>query len=201
MPRSVLTGGWDGGGGGGAGTIGGGGGEGAEGTSKSGDRKVVVSREVQPAFLKVGARGRLVEGIGAEGVGTLGAVGECSGCTTSSEVDGVVVVQPDFLTAVWVATVLSGVSSEEDETDVQPDFLNPGVSACVVDAITGSTVVLDEAVDEDVTTDLAILTPAAAAIFLNSFSSRFLSFSLRLSTSSFGMRRCDACMSLNRALW
>jgi hypothetical protein len=47
---------------------------------------------------------------------------------------------------------------------------------------------------------LAILMPLAAAIFRSSFSSRFRSFSLRLSTSSCGMRMF-ACMSLKRALW
>lgn len=48
---------------------------------------------------------------------------------------------------------------------------------------------------------LGILMPLAAAILRSSFSSRFRSFSLRLSTSSLGFRRILACMSLKRALW
>lgn len=48
---------------------------------------------------------------------------------------------------------------------------------------------------------LGILMPAAAAILRSSFSSRLRSFSLRLSTSSWGLMRTFACMSLKRALW
>lgn len=50
---------------------------------------------------------------------------------------------------------------------------------------------------------LAILMPAAFAIFRSSFSSRFLSFSLRLSISSWlpELAFCAACMPLNLALW
>jgi hypothetical protein len=86
------------------------------------------------------------------------------------------------------------------EDDIQPDFLNPdgfdSVSILVLFAFaTGSEGIVGAAAG-----GLAILIPAAAAIFLNSFSSRLLSFSFRLSTSSFGMRTL-ACMSLKRALW
>jgi hypothetical protein len=65
-----------------------------------------------------------------------------------------------------------------------PDFLKP------VDVVSASTLVLAEtgSVEEGAagvigTVGFAIRTPAAAAIFLNSFSSRFRSFSLRLSAS------------------
>lgn len=51
--------------------------------------------------------------------------------------------------------------------------------------------------------DLDIFMPAAAAILRNSFSSRFRSFSLRLSCSSgvFCLARWVLCISRNRILW
>jgi hypothetical protein len=97
----------------------------------------------------------------------------------------------------------AGVSVDDDDSAVadeilaQPPFLNPtGLDSVVEDDAAGaSTVVLDVA-------DFAILTPAAAAILRSSFSSRFRSFSLRLSCSSgvFCLARWVFCMSRKRIL-
>jgi hypothetical protein len=84
-----------------------------------------------------------------------------------------------------------GVGESVDEDGIQPDFLNPDGFGSVSVVMFGS----EAPAGAVVARGLAILIPAAAAIFLNSFSSRFLSFSLRLSTSSLGMRTL-ACMSL-----
>ena len=88
--------------------------------------------------------------------------------------------QPDFLKPEWEATA----GSVEDETELQPDRLSAGAGA-----VTGSTVMFKDVAGAGSEVGLAILMPAAAAIFLNSFSSRFRSFSLRLSTSSWGTMR------------
>lgn len=92
------------------------------------------------------------------------------------------------------------VLPEDPDTVAQPDFLGttgaPSMSMSVL--------VLVEAPGSgcEVTTELglAILMPCAAAILRNSFSSRLRSFSLRLSTSSLGLSRALACISLKRAL-
>jgi hypothetical protein len=78
----------------------------------------------------------------------------------------------------------------------QPDFLKPGAGApstgggaqtALVSAIgTPSSSVSAETTDDVVgTVGFGILIPCALAIFLSSFSSRFRSFSFRLSVSSF----------------
>jgi len=87
-------------------------------------------------------------------------------------------------------------SAATDEILAQPPFLKPAGLDSVEDEADGSTAALDVA-------DFAILTPAAAAILRSSFSSRFRSFSLRLSCSSgvFCLARCVFCMSRKRILW
>ena len=88
----------------------------------------------------------------------------------------------------------SGVT---DETFAQLPFLKPtGLDSA--EGATGARVALVDAVD-----GFAILTPAAAAILRSSFSSRFRSFSLRLSCSSgvFCLARWVVCMSRKRILW
>jgi hypothetical protein len=94
-------------------------------------------------------------------------------------------------------SVDNGCSGVTDETLAQLPFLKPtgldsaegtaGARVAVVDAVNG----------------FAILTPAAAAILRSSFSSRFRSFSFRLSCSSgvFCLARWVVCMSRKRILW
>lgn len=92
------------------------------------------------------------------------------------------------------------VLSEGPDTAAQPNFLamtgvpsmSMSVLALVEEPGSGS---------EATELGLAILMPCAAAILRSSFSSRLRSFSLRLSTSSLGLSRALACMSLKRALW
>jgi hypothetical protein len=107
----------------------------------------------------------------------------------SDEAEAGTAAHPDFRKPDLVETVLIDVSAEDDDRDVQPDFLKPVVSAGVAGAAIIASAEPDDAADAGGKVDFAILTPAAAAIFLNSFSSRFRSFSLRLSTSSLGTMR------------
>jgi hypothetical protein len=88
-----------------------------------------------------------------------------------------------------------GVSVATDGMLAQPLFLKPGGLGSVEGATGARAAALDVA--------FAILTPAAAAILRSSFSSRFLSFSLRLSCSSgvFCLARWVFCMSRKRILW
>jgi hypothetical protein len=83
-------------------------------------------------------------------------------------------------------------SPAADEMLAQPTFLKPAGLGSAEDASPGALGV-----------DLAILTPAAAAILRSSFSSRLRSFSLRLSCSSgvFCLARCVFCISRKRILW
>jgi hypothetical protein len=75
-------------------------------------------------------------------------------------------------------SVNDGGSGVTDETLAQLPFLKPtGLDSA--EGPTGARVALVDAVD-----GFAIFTPAAAAILRSSFSSRFRSFSLRLSCSS-----------------
>lgn len=88
-------------------------------------------------------------------------------------VDDPTEAQPALLVAGLEADVGGGaVGVSADETVAQPDFLNPeGFASPSLDdaaAITGVTLEV---------TGLAILTPAAFAALLNSFSSLLLSFS------------------------
>lgn len=88
-------------------------------------------------------------------------------------VDDPTEAQPALLVAGREADVGGGaVGVSADETVAQPDFLNPeGFASISLDdaaAITGVTLEV---------TGLDILTPAAFAALLNSFSSLFLSFS------------------------
>jgi len=75
-------------------------------------------------------------------------------------------------------SVHDGGSGVTDETFAQLPFLKP-VGLDSAEAANGARVAVVDAVD-----GFAILTPAAAAILRSSFSSRFRSFSLRLSCSS-----------------
>lgn len=83
---------------------------------------------------------------------------------------------------------------DTESTLAHPPFLNPGDldSGVETGASVGAFVI-----------DLAIFTPAAAAILRSSFSSRFRSFSLRLSCSSgvFCLARWVLCISRKRILW
>jgi hypothetical protein len=87
-------------------------------------------------------------------------------------------------------------SAAADEMLAQPPFLKPVGLDSVEDETDASTAPPGVA-------DFAIFTPAAAAILRSSFSSRFRSFSLRLSCSSrvFCLARCVFCMSRKRILW
>ena len=81
-------------------------------------------------------------------------------------------------------------------TDTQPpEFLGGSFGAV------GSMMPLIPGAGEATPAAFGILMPLAAAILRSSFSSRLRSFSLRLSTSSFGKMRALACMSFNLALW
>jgi hypothetical protein len=87
-----------------------------------------------------------------------------------------------------------GGSGVTDETLAQLPFLKPtGLGSA--EGATGARVAVVDG--------FAILTPAAAAILRSSFSSRFRSFSLRLSCSSgvFCLARWVVCMSRKRILW
>lgn len=77
----------------------------------------------------------------------------------------------------------------------QPPFLRP-VGLESAGTVTGASATVPGV-------DFAIFTPAAAAILRSSFSSRFRSFSLRLSCSSrvFCLARWVFCMSRKRILW
>jgi hypothetical protein len=77
-------------------------------------------------------------------------------------------------------SVDDGGSGVTDETLAQLPFLKP--TATGLDSAEGATGARVEVVDA--VGGFAILTPAAAAILRSSFSSRFRSFSLRLSCSS-----------------
>lgn len=104
-------------------------------------------------------------------------------------------------------------------TVAHPDFLKTddcGAAGCVANrvahpcfltsGITPSTSMLELATRSEGaaavggTGGFGIRIPLAAAIFLNSFSSRRRSFSLRFSASSLSLRRTLACMSRKRAL-
>lgn len=96
------------------------------------------------------------------------------------------------------------------DTEAHPLFLNPlasfwidsfarGMEAHPLPAPSGSFSTVDPAESDGmagVSVGLTSLTPAAAANFRNSFSSRFRSFSFRFDASSFG--RWEACISLKR---
>ena len=85
-----------------------------------------------------------------------------------------------------------GCSAFVDEMLAQPPFLKPEG----LDSVDEEATVLDAV-------DFVTFTPAAAAILRSSFSSRFRSFSLRLSCSSavFCLARWAFCMSRKRILW
>jgi len=104
-------------------------------------------------------------------------------------------------------------------TVAHPDFLKPdgcGAAGCVVDRVahpcfltsgtTASISMLELATGSEGVIAMGgaggfgIRIPLAAAIFLNSFSSRRRSFSLRFSASSLSFMRTLACMSRKRAL-
>jgi len=120
-----------------------------------------VSRDVQLALLKDGAEREALGGVETLGVDDVRL--------SDSVVGGSGIERPD----------------EDDPPRVaHPDFLVVSTSTLVL-AETGSVEALESAVVGAIcTVGLTIRTPAAAAIFLSSFSSLFLSFSLRLSTSS-----------------
>jgi hypothetical protein len=149
-----------------------------------------VSRDVQPAVLKDGAKDEVCDGgsVLLGGIGTRDDVFEEVGSTDMEPT----VDHPDFLKPGWETA-----ASEGADIDVQPDLLTLADSASrILLAGAGST----DGTEEGCAAGLAILIPAAAAIFLSSFSSRLRSFSLRLSISSWGIMRCEACISLKRAL-
>jgi hypothetical protein len=79
----------------------------------------------------------------------------------------------------------------------QPPFLKPGGLDSKEEDGTGTSAGAAGVVD------FVTRTPAAAAILRSSFSSRFRSFSLRLSCSSgvFCLARWVVCMSRKRILW
>jgi hypothetical protein len=117
-----------------------------------------------------------------------------------------------------------GDTVDDDATVAHPDFLKPGCGGAKSDGVVdkeahfldsegfvSTSIIVLRALSDEVergaagtagglTRGLGILIPFAAAIFLSCFSSRFRSFSFRLSTSSLGMSRTFACISLNRAL-
>ncbi len=98
------------------------------------------------------------------------------------------------LTALQPVERMHAESTVADETLAHPPFLNPeDLGSPGVE--TGASVVFGM--------DFVIFTPAAAAILRSSFSSRFRSFSLRLSCSSwvFCLARWVFCMSRKRILW
>ena len=175
---------------------GGGGGDAGGGGLDAGivGNELPVSRVVQPALRK--------EGWCETGAGLLAFEG--------TEVDGL--------------GSTGGDTVDDDPTVAHPDFLKPGCGGAGSDGVVDneahpldsegfvstSTMVLRALSDEvetgaagtagGLTRGLGILIPFAAAIFLSCFSSRFRSFSFRLSTSSLGISRTFACISLNRAL-
>lgn len=88
-------------------------------------------------------------------------------------------------------------SAFADEMLAQPLFLKPDGLDSVDEEATGAGATAFDVVD------FATFTPAAAAILRSSFSSRFRSFSLRLSCSSavFCLARWVFCISRKRILW
>lgn len=181
------------GGGGGKSLLGGGGGSG-QGCSWAAGRgcELPVSSDVHPAVRNAGAEvaGRVVAGGsgglgGAAGAhsplgGTVGAPGEPTDA------------HPLLLEAVGWAFAGGGAGTED--TVAHPDFLNP-------DGFASSPVEVP-AVTSAVAAGLTILTPAAFAALLSSFSSLLRSFSLRSSASD-GPANPFALvvMSFIRALW
>lgn len=183
QPRLGLS------GGGGGGDVGGGGLD----VGIAGN-ELPVSRVVQPALRKEGWCGM--------GAGLLAFEG--------AEVDGM--------------KGTGGDTVDDDPTVAHPDFLKPGCGGVESDGVVdneahpldsegfvSTSIIVPRALSDEVgrgtagtagglTGGLGILIPFAAAIFLSCFSSRFRSFSFRLSTSSLGMSRTFACISLNRAL-
>lgn len=107
------------------------------------------------------------------------------------------VAHPDFSKPPVVLEALPWLV----DIEAQPDLLgSAGCPSTSMPAGASAIGVKATETDELATGGLGILMPAAAAILRSSFSSRLRSFSLRLSTSSLGLIRMLACMSLNRAL-
>jgi len=95
-------------------------------------------------------------------------------------------------------SLADGGSVVTDDMLAQPPFLEPvGLEPVGLDSAGAKVAVVD------VVNGFAIRTPAAAAILRSSFSSRFRSFSLRLSCSSgvFCFARWLFCISRKRILW
>ena len=111
------------------------------------------------------------------------------------------VPHPALLNPVVGGSDGGGAKVEDgDPTVAQPDPLNP-LGFVSVSAAEGPGAGVTTGLR--VAAGLAILIPAALASFLSSFSSLFLSFSLRLSISSFEPEaaREASCISRKRALW
>lgn len=173
---------------GGGGAISGGGGGGAEAESVAGgggyDGEPPASKDDQPALRNAGAAEVKLEAEDEAGAHLPDAFGTSGGGGT--EGSDPTVAHPDFLEPDWVSIAADAIGAEPDRFGAVEVMSTSMVSAAVWTVVTVE--------------GLAILIPMALAIFLSSFSSRFLSFSFRLSTSSFGVIRAFACMSLKRAL-
>ena len=165
-----ARGGWQGESGGGGGAEVGGGGCVNElgGPGGAGSCELPVSREDHPAVLKAGAE-PILRDVGCAGGGGCGAELGIEEDTPEGRVsdDDPTDAQPPLLLLAGRGAADGGLV---DETVAHPDFLNAeGLGSPSLVATTGVRPV--EA------TGLAILTPAAFAALLNSFSSLFLSFS------------------------
>lgn len=201
------------GGGGGGSAIGGIGGESedAEGGRDAADIwggrciELPVSREVQPPVRKAGAgpAGEWLLGVWVMTAGS-GEGGSVRGVTEAHPLDGgagalaLAVAQPGLL--FDEDATRGAAAGAGDETVAQPGFLKP----LDVDSLSPLLPIPSSAVGAtSAAGGFTIFTPAALAIFRSSFSSRFRSFSLRLSTSSCVLRlaRWAACISRKRALW
>jgi len=83
------------------------------------------------------------------------------------------------------AANLLGLGSAAELTEAQPAFLKPTAGGFGSEVASGGAAVAGtKGVEVDVVAGFANLIPCAFASFLSSFSSLFLSFSFRLSTSS-----------------
>lgn len=167
-----------------------------------------VSKDVQPPVLKIGAGpDDEDEPVAVFKLASLGVCWGAAGPLLSADGRGdeeykVVApkeAHPGFLYPD--ATPVDAESADIDEDmEAHPDFLYP-LDLSSLEPTSFEEGCVDEGITD--TGGFTIFTPAAFAIFRSSFSSLFLSFSFRLSSSSLELRlaRWAACMSLKRALW
>lgn len=158
------------------------------------ENELPVSRVVQPALRKEGWRGTGAELFAFEGAEVEGLKG--TGGNTVD--DDPTAPHPDFLKPGCGRAESDGIVDKEAHPPDPEGFVSTSIT--VLRALSDEVETGAAGTAGGLTRGLGILIPFAAAIFLSCFSSRFRSFSFRLSTSSLGTSRTFACISLNRAL-